>query len=422
MVSGLAEPLIGLADTAILGHLEHGSTAAIGGVGLAVTFFFLLFWTFVVLHPAMVATVGRFLGKGQEASLDGLVFQLVLFSLGLGLLIWGITSTWATELLMLYKAEGQVLTNAVDYFRIRVMGFPLMLVTYLFFGVFQGLQNTKWAMWIALVGGGLNLVLSLILVYGIEGYVPALGVVGAAYGALVSQVVMFACALFILLMRTPYKLRPMWKRHPEFVNTLGVSANFMVRTVAINAVLFISNRTAAGIGDAQLAAHAMAFQVWTFSFFLLDSFSMAGQAMIGKLLGEGAFDQMRWLSKRLLRIGWLLAMVLAGVYLLGYSFIGHLLSNDPLAVSHFESIFWLLVLMLPLSPPAFTYDGLLKGLAEAKFLRNMMLVASCIYAITVFLLPTSLQAVWWGFIAWMTLRTFWPGWYFHRKLRKLEEA
>lgn len=422
MISGLAEPLIGLADTAILGNLEKGSTAALGGVGLAVSLFFLFFWTFVVLHPAMVATVGRYLGKDKVETLDGLLFQLVIFNLLLGGLVWLGSSTWASELLTLYNAKGDVLTNGVDYFQIRVMGFPLMLVTYLFFGVFQGLQNTRWAMWIALMGGGLNLVLSVLLVYGVDGLIPALGVKGAAWGALGSQVLMLGVTLFFLLKKTPYRLRPVWKLHSEFWATLKMGANFMLRTLSINAVLFISSRTAASFGEAQLAAHSMAFQIWTFSFFLLDGFSMAGQAMSGKLLGERSFEQLRWLSKRLLLIGGGLTVVLVCIYWVGYGFIGHVFSNDIAAVAQFESFFWLLVLTLPLSTPAFTYDGLLKGMGEARFLRNMMVVAACMYALTVLVLPSSLQAVWWGFVAWMSLRTFWPGLYFRRKLKKLEMA
>lgn len=422
MIAGLAEPVMGLADTAILGHLDTGSTAAIGGVGVAVGLFFLIFWSFVVLHPAMIGIVGRYLGQGKAALLDGLLFQLVLFSVFLGSAIWWVSSSWAGELLMLYNAEDEVLRNAVDYFEIRVTAFPLMFVTYMLFGVIQGLQNTRWTMWIVLMGAGLNLILDLVLVYGIEGFVPAMGVKGAAWGTVASQVLMLVSVLFVLFKKTPYRLRPDWKLHPEFMKTLGVAANFMARTLSLNAVLFMASRSSAAIGEAELAAHTMAIQVWVFSFFVLYGFSTAGQAMSGKLIGERSFAHLRWLSTRLLWIGGGLALVLVVVYLLGYGVIGHLLSNDEAAVTQFESIFWLLVLTLPVSAPAFTYDGLLKGMSEAKLLRNLMAIAACVFVITLVVLPGSLQAVWYSIVVWMAFRTVGTAWFFRRKLRRLEQA
>ena len=92
IVSNLAEPLISLADTSIIGHIPENSTEAIGGIGVAVSLFFLLFWTFMVLHPAMVATVGKYVGEKREASLDPLLFQLVVFNAGLGVLIWAMST------------------------------------------------------------------------------------------------------------------------------------------------------------------------------------------------------------------------------------------------------------------------------------------------------------------------------------------
>lgn len=420
IVSNLAEPLISLADTSIIGHIPENSTEAIGGIGVAVSLFFLLFWTFMVLRPAMVATVGKYVGEKREASLDPLLFQLVVFNAGLGVLIWALSSTFAPSLLQLYNAEGLVLENAIDYFRIRAVGLPLMLVTYLLFGVFQGLQNTRWAMYIALSGGIINLTMDLLLVYGVEGWIPPMGVRGAAYGALGSQVFMFVIASFVLLRHTPYRLRPNWKRHPELVGTLGVSGNFMIRVITINTVLFLANRTAAGLGEAPLAAHTMVIQIWTFSFFLLDGYSNAGQALSGKLFGQKDAFNLRFLLRRLQLIGLGISILMIAGYLLVYSYIGHLLSNDTEAVTAFEDIFWVMIVSLPTGAIAFTYDGILKGLADARFLRNMMLLALCVYSGWLFFSPDALTSVWWGFAAWLAFRSVWAAFYYNKKISRLE--
>lgn len=416
MIAGLAEPLIGLADTAILGNLAEGSTEAVGGVGIAVGLFFFVFWTFIVIHPTMVATVSRYLGEKRVEELDALVFQLVVFNAVLGLVLWVVTSTYAPELLGLYNAKGEVLRQATTYFRIRALGFPLMLMTFLMFGVLQGLQNLKWEMWIVLLGGSLNIVLDLLLVYGVEGLVPAMGVAGAAYGSLASQVVMFAVTLWLLLRHTPFSLKPVLRVDHRFRETLGVSGHFMVRTLTINTVFYLATSTAAKVDEHALAAHAMAMQVWTFSFFLLDGYSSVGQTMSGKLFGEGRTQDLRWLSGRLIRIGFAISGTMVLGYTLLYGFLGKWLSNDPLTQRAFEEMFWLLILTIPIAVLAFTYDGILKGLAEARFLMRMMLTALLLFAAVLWLQSPSIQSVWIGFLVWMGFRTLANAWYFNRSI------
>ena len=108
------------------------------------------------------------------------------------------TLFFVNEIFQLYNADGLILNYAVDYYKIRAIGFPLTLFVFSAFGVFRGLQNTYWPMIISIVGAVLNVGLDFILVYGIEGLIAPMHVKGAAWASVIAQGVMAIFALILL--------------------------------------------------------------------------------------------------------------------------------------------------------------------------------------------------------------------------------
>lgn len=418
MIAGLSEPLIGLADTAILGNMPGNSTAALAAVGLGTQFFFFLFWTFVQIESALSAIVSRYLGEGRLRELQSLISQSVLLNIVIGLLLYFLSNLFIHEIFDLYNAEGLVHSYSVEYFSIRSLGYPVILVTYSIFGVFRGLQNTSWAMYVSFAGAFVNIILDLILVYGVEGLVEPMGVAGAAWGSFIAQCVMLLISLILLLKNTPFLLRQWLPIHEKFASLLGMSGNFIIRTISLNLVLFLAVSHATKYGDAEIAAHTIAVQLWVLSAFLLDGYANAGMALSGKLLGQNNLLGLADLSKRLIKIGFWISLAIMIIYTALYSFLGSWFSNNQEVVEVFNTIFWIAIICQPLSSLAFTMDGLLKGTSESIFLRNMMIVGLFVFTACLWLsdlfYPT-LQGVWLCLIAWLLIRSFWPWLFFKRK-------
>ena len=81
-----------------------------------------------------------------------------------------------------YEAKDLVLENCIAYYKIRALGIPIVLSTFVLFGTFRGLQNTAWAMQISINGAGCNIILDYLLIIGVDGLIPSYGVEGAAMG------------------------------------------------------------------------------------------------------------------------------------------------------------------------------------------------------------------------------------------------
>ncbi len=81
----------------------------------------------------------------------------------------------------------------------------------------------------SLIGAVVNVTLDYILVYGIDGFIPAMHLEGAAYASLAAQATMFVMALWFFFKKTPFHLKLSLKLNPEFKPLLVMAANLFLR-------------------------------------------------------------------------------------------------------------------------------------------------------------------------------------------------
>ncbi len=272
IVAGISEPMMALADTAIIGHL---GTMELAGVGVGSSLFLLLVWMLAQSKSAISAIVSRHFGKGQLVRLGSFVVQSLYFNLLIGILTIVISLYFVDELLRMYNASGELLAIAKDYFTIRVFGLPLALATFGLYGVFRGFQNTSWAMWISLSGGVLNILLDYILVYGIKDIVPSMGIAGAAWASLVSQSIVCFSAIYVLMVKELVKVSFKLKLDQNMTKFVKMFSNLLIRTIALNTAYFLGTKYATAYGKEYIAAHTIAMNIWLFSSFFMDGYATA---------------------------------------------------------------------------------------------------------------------------------------------------
>lgn len=421
MMAGIAEPLIGLADTAIIGKMPENATEALGAVGLGSQLFLILFWIFLQTETSLSSIIAGAIGKGREKNMEKLIGQGLMLNFSVGILLYFLSNFFIGFVMDLYQAEGLVRELAIEYYSIRSFGFPIALCTWMLWGAFRGIQNTSWAMFIGIGGGVVNLILDYILIYGINGLIEPLGVKGAAYGSLISQVLMLLMTIAVLYKMTPFKLVFTIKRHPLFSQLLGTSSNFILRAIALNAVLFIANSYCTGYGDEEIAAHTITMQFWLFSAFFLDGFALAGQAISGKLIGEKNWLAIQDLCQKLIKVSIVVSLIIMLAFSIGYFFVGSWFTNDEAVIRIFQTMMIYVVVFQIFNGIAFTYDGILKGILASKFIRNMMVISGIIFVIIVFILDLrelGYHSVWIGLSIWMISRVLMSNSYVNKRVQK----
>ena len=408
IIAGIAEPLLSITDTAIVGNVELNPIESLAAVGIAGSFLSAIFWILAQTRSAISAITAQYLGANRLDEIKTMPGQIIAINIVVSILLYFSTLFFIQEIFQLYNAEGLILNYAVDYYKIRAIGLPLTIFTFSVFGIFRGLQNTFWPMVISIFGTVLNIGLDYALVFGIEGFIPAMHIEGAAYASVIAQGSMAILSLVLVLKKTPFNLKFSLPFNREIKRLLLLSLNLFVRALALNIALYFANAYATKYGNNYIAAQTIAFQIWLFFAFFIDGYSSVGNIVSGRLLGEKDYKNLWKLSLDLTKYAAIVALVLSLVCFIFYKPIGRVFTQEQIVLDTFYSIFWIVILMQPLNAVAFVFDGLFKGLAEAIALRNTLLIATFLGFIPALLIGDSfglkLYAVWIAFTVWMFLR------------------
>ena len=376
LIAGISEPILSLTDTAIVGNVDTNATEALAAVGIVTTFLSMLIWVFGQTRSAISSIISQYLGANKLNEVKSLPGQAIVIILAISLFI--IFTTWpiSNHIFKLYNASGLILDYCVTYYNIRIFGFPFTLFTIAVFGAFRGLQNTFYPMIIAAIGTITNIILDVVLVYGIEGVIPAMHIKGAAYASVIAQLVMAVVAAVYLLKKTPIPLKVKLPFNKEIKRFTVMVLNLFIRTIALNVTLYFASAFATSYGAEYIAAYTIAINIWFFGAFLIDGYASAGNILSGKLLGAKRYDALIGLSNKLIVHGVLAGLAIALCFGLFYYQIGEIFTNDPAVLTQFYEVFWVVLAMQPLCALAFIFDGMFKGLGKMKYLRNLLLFAT----------------------------------------------
>ncbi len=378
----LAEPLLVLADSAIIGHV---STNALAGLGVAASVIGLTLGLCVFLAYGTTASVARRLGAGDlpgalAGGLDG-----ITLGLGVGVVLAAGIGGFAGPIIGLYAVAPEVAAPASSYLRIVALGFPAALTMLAATGVLRGLQDTRTPL---LVVGCMNLVnigLNLWFVFGL-----GWGIAGSATGTVISQY-LAAAWMVAAVLRGARRHQVRWRWHPAGVlAAAGASSWLILRTLGLQLALLATTAVAARMGTTQLAAHQVLNSLWMLLVFAMDAVAIAAQAIVGRYLGAGEPGIVRALLGRMNR--WAIGIGLIGGLALwaGNRLYLPLFTPDQAVVDQIGRVLPILAALTVVSAVVFVLDGVLIGAGDARYLA----LASGINLVTY--LPLALAVAWTG--------------------------
>lgn len=408
LIAGVAEPLLSITDTAIIGHIDVNATESLAAVGIVGAFISMLVWVFGQIRSAISSIISQYVGANKLDEINTLPAQAIALIVAGSLLILAVSYPFASKIFQFYNASGVVLEYCISYFKIRIFGFPFSLFVFAVFGIFRGLQNTYYPMIIAICGALLNIVLDIIFVYGIDGFIPAMNIEGAAYASVSAQIIMAIIALVLLMKKTTISLKLRLPFHKEIPTLLSMIGNLFVRTIALNTALYFAAAFATDYGKEYIAAYTIGLNLWLLGAFMIDGFSSAGNILSGKLLGAKDYKTLVILSTKLTKYGFFMGIGIALFSFIFYDSIGLFFTKDQIVLDKFYDVFWIVILTQPISAITFIFDGMFKGMGEMKYLRNVLILSTgCVFIPTLFFfdwLDYKLVAIWIAFTLWMLAR------------------
>ena len=414
IVSNITVPLLGLIDVTIVGHL--GAASYIGAIAVGGMLFNIIYWIFGFLRMGTGGMTSQAYGRGDEAEM----MRLLTRSTGVGMLIalTLIVLQYPIErtAFSLIETTPEVERLAATYFRICIWGAPAVLGLYSFSGWFIGMQNSRYPMFIAITQNIVNILMSLVLVYGLE-----MKIEGVAIGTLVAQYAGWLMAIGLWMHRYKH-LRP----HAELRSLTDkgamrrffqVNRDIFLRTLCLVSVTVFFTSAGAAQGEVILAVNTLLMQLFTLFSYIMDGFAYAGEALAGKHIGADNRPALRTMVRQLFVWGIALALAFTLIYGIGGEGFLSLLTNEESVITASSTYFYW-VLAIPLAGfAAFLYDGIFIGATATGLMLRAMFVASVAFFLIYFGCREAMgnHALWLAFITYLSLRGIVQG-YLGRKI------
>ena len=342
--SNITVPLLGLVDTAVIGHLD--SPVYLGGV-------------------AVGATATSFL------------FMLLLF---LRMSTTGLTAqAWGAK-------DPQRLEQARRFLEIRWLSAPASLANLVLLGWLLGVQYARAPVILLVVGNLLNIVLDLWLVMGLRMNVQgaALATVTAEYATLIIGLLM---AKRVLTLRgvSLAMLKNAWRG--DLRRLLALNRDIMLRSLLLQLCFGALTVFGARLGSDIVAVNAVLMTMLTFTAYALDGFAYAVEAHSGQAYGARDGSQLLEVWRAACRQSGMVALAFALIYSLAGQYIIALLTSLP-SLQQLADRYLIWQTILPVVGVwCYLLDGMFIGATRGAEMRNSMAVAAAGFAVTLLTLP-----------------------------------
>lgn len=410
MLTNLTVPLLGLVDTAVLGHLD--SPQYLGAVAVGANLFSILYWTFGFMRMGTTGLAAQAWGRRDEFAQVALLLRSILLAIAIGLLLILLHQPLISLGLALMNPSERVAALAAEYAGIRIWSAPAVLCQYTLVGWLIGTQLPRGAMVMLIVANGLNIVLDVLFVtgFGWNSRGVAMATVMAEYSAA-------AVGFRMVLLRMPAGQRlerALFGQVGDYLRILQVNRFIMVRTIALLLVLAFFTAQGARQGDTILAANAV---LLTFLLVIsngLDGFANAAEALIGEAVGRNSRRQFRQVFRVAFRWSLWGSVLLTLAFVLGGRFLISLLTGiEEVRTTAWLYLPWLW--MLPLASVwGFLLDGVFIGATRTRDMQNTMLFSALVVFLPVWWLTTAWgnHGLWFSLICLMLARAASMGWLF----------
>ena len=395
LLANMTVPLLGLADTAVIGQLGRADligAVAIGGVILGSSY-----WVFGFLRMGTSGLVAQARGARDAGETSAILMRGLLLGLAAGLVFVLLQGPLLSGGFALSPASAEVESLARTYLRIRIWGAPAAISGFALTGWMIAMERTRAVLAMQVFINLFNLALSILLVLGL-----GWGVAGVGTATLMAE--WSGLALGLWLCRTAFSSGT-WRdwslilQSDKLRRMAAVNRDIMIRTILMIAASTALTFLGAAFGDVTLAANQILLQFLAVIAFALDGFAFAAESLVGQALGAK--------SRAALRRSAVLTSIWGGVFVvlvaLAFALFGPMVIRfiTP-AVDVREAAMTYLpwVVLAPIIGLAcWMLDGIFIGATRTREMRNGAIVAMGIFGLALW----SLSTIWGNHGIWAAL-------------------
>ncbi|WP_136634644.1 MATE family efflux transporter [Pseudooceanicola onchidii] len=289
--SHVAQFAITLTDAVMLGWYD---VTALAAQVLAGGFFFIIFITGSGFAWAVTPLVAEAEGRGDTTQAR----RATRMALWLVTLYTALTFPVMFFSEPIFRAIGQeeeIAISAGLYLRIAGFGLLPAVVVMVFKSFLSALEMTRVILWVTIAAVFVNAGVNWLLIFGNLGF-PELGIRGAAWASVVTQLASMLLLVVYIVRRLPEHtmFQRMWRPDWEaFGRVFALGVPIGMTTLAEVGLFSASSVMMGWLGEVPLAAHGIALQIASVTFMVHLGLSNAATIRAGRAMGQADWTGLR---------------------------------------------------------------------------------------------------------------------------------
>ena len=413
ILSNITVPLLGVVDTAVIGHLD--SPIYLGGVAVGATATSFIFMLLLFLRMSTTGLTAQAFGANDKTALARALTQPLLIALVAGVLFVLLRTPFSFVAASLMGGSPEVQHQAQIFINIRWLSAPATLANLVILGWLLGVQYARAPMVLLIVGNLVNILLDLLFVLKLHW-----GVAGAAAATAVAEYVTLGVGLWMVVRVLKLRgisfslLKQSWRG--DAARLFRLNRDIMLRSLMVQICFASLTLLGARLGPDIVAVNAVLLMFLTFTAYALDGFAYAVEACSGEAVGARDRSRLLLIWHAACRQAGIVALAFAAIYALtGPQIVALLTSLEPLREMADRYLAWQVILPL-VGVWCYLLDGMFIGATRGREMRNSMVIAAIGYGLALLTLPwLGNHGLWLAVAVFLTLRgvTLWWVWRRH---------
>ena len=377
------------ADTAMVGNYGGEDPVPLAAVALGSSLFLLIYLAALGLALAITPVVGEHYARGERREV-GRLFQNGMFYC----FVVGVVATVAAVALRPFIGVLQSWMNSSDsdisavtemalpYYDMLILSIIPLMIFLAIKQFLEGIGNTKTAMWITLVGNGLNIFLNWIFIFGELGMEP-MGAVGAGLATLLSRVVQmllivgyFFASRRLRIYRSFFERRAICRHYLSKIFAIGYPISFQM--VLESAAFILTSILSLSFGAVAAGAMQVAFSIANVAWMITVAIGSASTIVVSHIFGSQQRNELRPTVYATYHLGLMWGLFMAALFVLLRTPIASLFTDSEATVALTAELM-LLIAVYQLSDAVQGLSiSMLRGLQDV---RVIMPIVFCSYLI-----------------------------------------
>ena len=291
IIQGIVFQLQSLTDKAFLGHLD---TKYISALGAAQFPFFMVVESLIAVGTGVVIYVSHLYGKNEKSEAATYVKSFIFYMSCICLVFFAVWFCLPKQIFYMLSVNPLVMDYCVTYVKICSFIFIGLGVDIALQAFLQGIGDTKPIMYVGIIKVVLNIILTGILVFGINGF-QGMGVAGAAIGTLISNVVAaIMLIIYCFWIKKEYmlcdKIHQMFQREPFVASIkLGLPTGMEFLLWHVSNLLLIKFLN--GFNYQAMAIYTLTVGIEGIVYAIFNGTAKANMTVMGQEIGAGRYKE-----------------------------------------------------------------------------------------------------------------------------------